>query len=41
MVTLATITIREPPEATGEEADDEEIEAPKIYEPVSSHTTIL
>jgi len=26
---------REPPEPTGDEADDEDLEAPKIYEPVS------
>lgn len=38
-MSVATNTCcREPPEATGEEADDEEIEAPKIYEPVSNHT---
>ena len=27
--------LRDPPEATGDEGDDAEIEAPKIYEPVS------
>ena len=32
---------REAPEATGEEADDEDLEAPKIYEPVSSHNVML
>ena len=26
---------REPPEPTGDEAEDEDLEAPKIYEPVS------
>lgn len=30
--------LRDPPEATGEEGDDAEIEAPKIYEPVSRLT---
>ena len=27
--------LRDPPEATGDEPDDVELEAPKIYEPVS------
>ena len=27
--------LRDPPEATGDEGDDVELEAPKIYEPVS------
>ena len=28
--------LRDPPEPTGDEPDDVEVEAPKIYEPVSS-----
>ena len=30
-----TCHCREPPEPTGDEAEDEDLEAPKIYEPVS------
>ncbi len=33
--------LRDPPEATGDEGDDVEIEAPKIYEPVSLQTLII
>ena len=35
--THETFSIRDAPEATGDEPDDADFEMPKIYEPVSCH----
>lgn len=32
--------LRDAPEATGEEGDDADLEAPKIYEPISSYESL-
>lgn len=40
MSTLFTGIYRDPPEATGEEGEDFDFSAPKIYEPVSRSVAI-